>query len=74
MWEQTANQVACLLVRRPCKRTLHQPPRVVEKCVEGLVAFLAIGADQLRLVVEGVDMTDTAASKNLDDALDLGLE
>ena len=74
MWEQAANQMTRLLVRLPSKWTLHQPPRVVEKCVEGLVAFLAIGADQLRLVVEGVDMTDTAASKNLDDALDLGLE
>ena len=74
MWEQAANQMTRLLVRLPSKWTLHQPPRIVKKCVEGLVAFLAIRADQLRLVVKGVDMTDTATGKNLDDALDLWLE
>ena len=74
MWEQAAYQMTRLLVRLPGKWTLHQPPRIVKKCVEGLVAFLAIRTDQLRLVVKGVDMTDTAASKNLDDALDLWLE
>ena len=74
MWEQAANQVTRLLVRLPRKWTLHQPPRVIEKCVEGFVTFLAVGADQLRLVVKGVDMTDTATGKNLDDALDLWLE
>lgn len=74
MWEQAANQMTRLLVRLPGKWTLHQPPWIVKKCVEGFVAFLAIRADQLRLVVKGVDMTDTAASKNLDDALDLWLE
>lgn len=74
MWEQAANQVARLLVWLPGKWTLHQPPRVIEKCVEGFVAFLAIRTNQLRLMVKGINMTDTATGKNLDDALDLWLE
>ena len=74
MWEQAANQVTRLLVRLPGKWTLHQPPRIVKKCVEGLVAFLAIRADQLRLVVKGVDMADASTGKNLYNTLNLRLE
>ena len=74
MWEQATNQMPGMPIRLPREWTLHQPPRVVEKGVKCLVTLLAIRADELRLVVKGIDVTHTATCEYLDDPLHLWLK